>query len=199
MPVGVLALQGSVREHLDLLERSGGKGIPVKTLRELEQVQGLILPGGESTAMGKLLQDGGLMAPLAERIRRGMPVWGTCAGMVLLASGIEGEETVHLGVMDMTVRRNAYGTQRESFSVRDRIPEMGLGEVPLVFIRAPHIVHAARSVRILKTVRGAAVAARQKNMLATSFHPELTAETGFHRYFLDMVEEAGGSRMFTAP
>lgn len=186
--VGVLALQGGVEEHLLKLSRIPDvTPVLVKYLSELEEVDGLIIPGGESTALGLLLKEFGLREPLRERILSGMPVWGTCAGMILLAKEISDDATRHLEVMDIKVRRNAYGTQLDSFSTRAVISEVDTEPVPLVFIRAPFVEKTGANVDILLKVDENIVACREKNMLATSFHPELTDDIRFHEYFVNMI------------
>ena len=186
--VGVLALQGSFLEHLQMLNKIDGvKPIQVKNLSNLEQVDGLILPGGESTTQGKLLRDFELMEPLREKIKKGLPVWGTCAGMILLAKQIQGGEPMHLGVMDITVQRNAYGGQLDSFSYVAVIPGVSKEPFPLVFIRAPWIESAGNGVQRLAVKDGKIIAARERNLLATSFHPELTDNAQFHKYFLSIL------------
>ena len=188
--VGVLAIQGAVAEHLELLNQ-----IPdvcaqeVKYLDELNEVDGLIIPGGESTAIGRLLRDFNLLQPLKERILNGMPVWGTCAGMILLAKSLENDPTVHLGVMDITVERNAYGRQLGSFTTEVEIEKVSSNEIPLIFIRAPYVTQVKSDVDILLEVNDHIVACQQKQMLATSFHPELTKDTSFHRYFINMIKQ----------
>ena len=188
--VGVLAIQGAVAEHLELLNQ-----IPdvcaqeVKYLDELNEVDGLIIPGGESTAIGRLLRDFNLLQPLKERILNGMPVWGTCAGMILLAKSLENDLTVHLGVMDITVERNAYGRQLESFTTEVEIEKISSNKIPLIFIRAPYVTQVKSDVDILLEVNDHIVACQQKQMLATSFHPELTKDTSFHRYFINMIKQ----------
>lgn len=187
--VGVLAVQGAVAEHLELLNQ-----IPdvcaqeVKYLDELNEVDGLIIPGGESTAIGRLLRDFNLLQPLKERILNGMPVWGTCAGMILLAKSLENDPTVHLGVMDITVERNAYGRQLGSFTTEVEIEKISSNKIPLIFIRAPYVTQVKSDVDILLEVNDHIVACQQKQMLATSFHPELTKDTSFHRYFINMIK-----------
>ena len=189
LTIGVLSLQGSVIEHDRALSRfENVRVLEVKTRDSLEKVDGLILPGGESTTLSKLLTLFTLMDPLRERILSGMPVWGTCAGMILLAREIVGEPP-HLGVMDITVRRNAYGRQIDSFRTLANIPEVSDHPLPLVFIRAPWVEAVGEKVTVLCQNEKRIVAVRQKHMLATSFHPELTDDTSFHRYFLTMVEE----------
>ena len=188
--VGVLAVQGAVAEHLELLNP-----IPdvcaqeVKYLDELNEIDGLIIPGGESTAIGRLLRDFNLLQPLKERILNGMPVWGTCAGMILLAKSLENDPTVHLGVMDITVERNAYGRQLGSFTTEVEIEKISSNKIPLVFIRAPYVTQVKSDVDILLEVNDHIVACQQKQMLATSFHPELTKDTSFHRYFINMIKQ----------
>ena len=188
--VGVLAIQGAVAEHLELLNQ-----IPdvcaqeVKYLDELNEIDGLIIPGGESTAIGRLFRDFNLLQPLKERILNGMPVWGTCAGMILLAKSLENDPTVHLGVMDITVERNAYGRQLGSFTTEVEIEKISSNKIPLVFIRAPYVTQVKSDVDILLEVNDHIVACQQKQMLATSFHPELTKDTSFHRYFINMIKQ----------
>ncbi len=185
--IGVLSFQGSVEEHLAALEELPGvTGVPVKTREVLKQVDGLILPGGESTTIGKLLGIFGLLEPLRQRILQGMPVWGTCAGMILLAKDVVGEAP-HLGVMDISVRRNAYGTQLDSFQATAPVSEISDAPIPLVFIRAPWVERAWGSAKPLLTLDGHIVAVRQDNMLATSFHPELTGDRSVYRYFRNMI------------
>lgn len=188
--IGVLALQGAFREHMDAVKSLGHEAKAVRTLAELDGVDGLILPGGESTAMGKLLDDFQMKDPLATRIQEGLPVWGTCAGMILLAKSLDGDSTTHLGVMDITVRRNAYGSQLDSFTVHEVIDDVSEKPIPLVFIRAPFIVDAGDQVELLHEVNGDIVAARQSNMLVTSFHPELTEDTSFLNYFIEEMVSA---------
>ena len=188
--VGVLAIQGAVAEHLELLNQ-----IPdvcaqeVKYLDELNEVDGLIIPGGESTAIGRLLRDFNLLQPLKERILNGMPVWGTCAGMILLAKSLENDPTVHLGVMDITVERNAYGRQLGSFTTEVEIEKISSNKIPLIFIRAPYVTQVKSDVDILLEVNDHILDCQQKQMLATSFHPELTKDTSFHRYFINMIKQ----------
>lgn len=186
--IGVLALQGGVQEHLTALEMVGNiEARPVKTMAEIEAVDGLILPGGESTAIGRLLQYFSLLEPLGRRIREGLPVWGTCAGMILLAKDISGQQSAYFSAMDICVHRNAYGSQLDSFRCEALIPAVSSLPLPLVFIRAPYIELAGPEVEILARVEGHIVGARQENMLATSFHPELAQDISFHRYFVDAI------------
>lgn len=187
MKIGVLSLQGGVIEHITAIISLGHKAIEVRTLEELKSIDALIIPGGESTTIGKLLKITGLLNPLRKMIQNGLPVWGTCAGMILLAKNIEDEDTTHLGVMDITVKRNAYGTQLDSFTTKIIIEEINKSPIELVFIRAPYVTHVGPNVTILATVDDNIVAVRQNNILATSFHPELTNDTSFLKYFINVV------------
>lgn len=188
--IGVLSLQGSVVEHVRAVEKAGAVAVEVNSPALLDTVDGLILPGGESTTLGKLLRFFGLFEPLKEKINSGFPCFGTCAGLILLAKEIVGEEP-HLGVMDICVRRNAYGRQIDSFAARAKIEEFSEKELELVFIRAPWIERVFGSARILKELDGHIVAARQENMLVTSFHPELTDDLSVHEYFIRMAAAYG--------
>ncbi|OPX42012.1 glutamine amidotransferase subunit PdxT [Ruminiclostridium hungatei] len=186
--IGVLGLQGAVQEHLDMLRQIGEiEACMVKYKADVENIDGLIIPGGESTAIGRLLSDFDLTVPLKARIENGMPVWGTCAGMILLARNISNDERRHLEVMDIEVMRNGYGRQLDSFKTTVDIPAVSAQKVPLVFIRAPYVVDISPQVEVLLSLDGHIVACRQKNMLATSFHPELTGDLSFHKYFADMI------------
>jgi 5'-phosphate synthase pdxT subunit len=187
--IGVLAIQGSVIEHLKALEKLDGvTGCEVKTIEDIHLVDGLIIPGGESTTMGKLLREFGLMEPLKKIIIEGMPVWGTCAGLILLADKIVDEDVVHLGVLDITVKRNAYGSQLDSFIINKKIEAVSDKEQQLVFIRAPWIEYAGLDVEVLARHDGKIIAVRKDNILGTSFHPELTQDTQFHKYFANMCK-----------
>lgn len=186
MKIGILGFQGAVIEHQRHIEKIGHEAIVVRYPEQLAELDGMILPGGESTTIGKLLNRTGMMDPLRERIREGLPVWGTCAGMILLAKELENDPVRHLAVMDITVKRNAYGTQIDSFDVNVEIPEVSTGEIPLVFIRAPYITSVGEGVKVISRIDGHIVAARENNMLVTSFHPELTDCSAFHRYFAGM-------------
>ncbi len=188
MNIGVLALQGAFIEHEQMLGALGADSFEIRQRRDLDrEFDGLIIPGGESTVMGKLLRELDLFDPVLERIKDGMPVFGTCAGLILLAKEIHEDDTVHLGTMDTVARRNAYGRQLGSFHTDAEFK--GLGIVPMTFIRAPYIVSAGDDVEILATVDGKIVAARQDNQLVTAFHPELDSDLSIHWYFLDMVEK----------
>lgn len=192
MKIGVLALQGSVQEHMRSLERLGVEALPVRRAEQVGEIDGLILPGGESTTLGKLMKKYGVDAAIKERASRGMPIYGTCAGMILMAKEISGGEPAHLDLMDLTVTRNASGRQVDSFEADLDIP--GLGEQPFcaVFIRAPYIERTGDRVEVLARVGNKAVFARQGNLLASSFHPELTDDDRVHRLFVGMVKAEVG-------
>ena len=183
--IGILALQGAFLEHGRMLEGLGVEHFEIRQLSDLEQpMDGLILPGGESTAMGKLMDCLDMREPLRERIMSGLPVFGTCAGMILLAVDLGDEPRRFLQTMDIRVLRNAYGRQLGSFFTRSTFAWME--DVPMTFIRAPYIERTtAPDVEVLATVDGHIVAARQRNMLATSFHPELNDDPRIHRWFID--------------
>ncbi|ENK0555986.1 pyridoxal 5'-phosphate synthase glutaminase subunit PdxT [Clostridium sporogenes] len=186
MKVGVLDLQGSVVEHMKILEKIDNvEPVRVKYKEDLDNIQGIILPGGESTTLGKLLKDFHIYDTLKEKIENGLPVWGTCAGMILLAKDIEGQEESYFKVIDIKVKRNAYGSQLNSFFIEEMLEEIDKEPIELVFIRAPYITTVGSNVTILKKVRKNIVAAKEKNVLVTSFHPELTEDTRFHKYFID--------------
>ncbi|MCG7526137.1 pyridoxal 5'-phosphate synthase glutaminase subunit PdxT [Streptomyces sp. OfavH-34-F] len=191
--IGVLALQGDVREHLIALASANALARPVRRPEELAEVDGLVLPGGESTTMSKLAALFGLLEPLRERIAAGMPVYGTCAGMILLADKIldprAGQET--LGGIDMIVRRNAFGRQNESFEAAVDVAGIDGGPVEGVFIRAPWVESVGARAKVVAEHGGHIVAVRQENALATSFHPELTGDHRLHAYFTEMVRTAG--------
>ncbi len=188
MKVGVLNIQGAVSEHIDLLEKCGVEGVPVKKKGELAGIEGLIIPGGESTTIGRLIREFQLDREIIEFHKKDKPIWGTCAGLVLIAREIEGESP-HLGLMDIRVRRNAFGRQRESFEGELFIH--GLGEEPFtgVFIRAPYVTRTGPEVEILSSFQEKVVGVRERNLLATSFHPELTEDLRFHKFFLKMVRK----------
>lgn len=191
LQVGVLALQGSVREHVQCLQNIPGIDvIQVRKPQQLSEIDGIILPGGESTTMGKLLREFGILESLRELIQAGLPVWGSCAGMILLARNIVQQDDVHLGLLDVTLRRNAYGGQLDSFSTTAVIEKIAPHEIPLIFIRAPYIEQWGREVEVLLELEGKAVAVEQGNILATSFHPELTDDLSTHRYFIRKIEQS---------
>lgn len=185
MAVGILALQGAFAEHAAMLDRLGAEHFEIRQPRDLERpLDGLILPGGESTVMGKLLRELDLFGPLQTRIQEGLPVFGTCAGLILLAERVEGGRPC-FATMDITVKRNAYGRQLGSFYTEDTVA--GLGRVPMTFIRAPYIAEVGPKAEILAQVDGRIVAARQGNQLVTAFHPELCGDVRVHQYFMDMI------------
>ena len=191
MKIGVLALQGDFREHVAALASSGVQAVEVRLPGHLDGLSGLVIPGGESTTIGKLLTEFGLMQPLRERIQCGFPVYGTCAGMIVMAKDIGDHDQPLLGVMDVRVERNAFGRQVDSFEVD--LPILGIdgGPVHAVFIRAPLVRSVEPNVRVIGRLDdGTIVAARQGNMLATAFHPELTGDSRVHRLFVEMVEQA---------
>ncbi|HVK20794.1 MAG TPA: pyridoxal 5'-phosphate synthase glutaminase subunit PdxT [Actinokineospora sp.] len=199
--IGVLALQGDVREHTTALEAGGARVIPVRRLSELSEVDGLVLPGGESTTISRLLETFELLEPLRARIAGGMPTYGSCAGMILLAEKVlDGRPDQHqLGGLDMIVRRNAFGRQVDSFEEDLDVDGVDGGPIHAVFIRAPWVESASPAVQVLARVpetpvagpaAGRIVAVRQGNVLATAFHPELTGDHRVHRLFVDMVEES---------
>ncbi|ARZ71091.1 pyridoxal 5'-phosphate synthase glutaminase subunit PdxT [Streptomyces sp. HU2014] len=190
--IGVLALQGDVREHLIALAAAGAVARPVRRPEELGDLDGLVIPGGESTTMSKLAVAFGMLEPLRERVRAGLPVYGTCAGMIMVADklldGREDQET--LGGIDMIVRRNAFGRQNESFEAAVEVAGIEGGPVEGVFIRAPWVESLGAQAQVLATYDGHTVAVRQGNVLATSFHPELTGDHRMHGLFVDMVRAA---------
>ena len=195
--VGVLALQGDVAEHVRHLESVGARAVAVRRRSELDGVDGLILPGGESTAMSRLLDVYEMYEPVAERISGGMPVYGSCAGMILLASVVldTRADATWFSAIDMTVRRNAFGRQVDSFEADLVVDALGADPVRTVFIRAPWVETVGPDVEVLARVRASdghdhVVAVRQGNALATSFHPEVTDDVRVHRYFVDMVRQS---------
>ncbi|HUW63213.1 MAG TPA: pyridoxal 5'-phosphate synthase glutaminase subunit PdxT [Spirochaetia bacterium] len=186
MKIGVLALQGAFREHRRALTRLGVESVEVRKARELSDLDGLIIPGGESTTIGKLMNEGELWEPVAQFIAAGKKVWGTCAGAIMLASEIEGSDQPRLGAMDITVARNASGRQVDSFEAGLPVPVLGDPPFPAVFIRAPYITRVGSAVSVLAGWEGHAVLARQGPVLVASFHPELTDDLRLHQYFLDL-------------
>lgn len=192
--IGVLALQGDVEEHLAALRRAGADAIAVKTREQLSAIDGLVIPGGESTTVMKLLDRFGLDTTIVERVRDGMPLWGTCMGMIVAAHDVADLRQPTLDLLDVTVRRNAFGRQNESAEIDLEIPELGRKHFPAIFIRAPWIETAGPEVELLASREGHGVMVRQGNVLATAFHPELTEDARVHRYFLAMVERARRDR-----
>ncbi len=188
--VGVLALQGDVREHLRSLAGAGAEGVPVRTAADLDTVDGIVIPGGESTTIGKLLERFGLLEPLRERAQTGMPLYGTCAGLILMAREIAGPQDAphRLSVMDVVVRRNGYGRQLDSFEAD--LDVAGLDEpYRAVFIRAPLVESCDAGVEVLAELEGRPVLVRQGNLLASTFHPEMTGDGRVHAMFVAMVGE----------
>ncbi|MBP3953667.1 pyridoxal 5'-phosphate synthase glutaminase subunit PdxT [Bacillus suaedae] len=187
--IGVLALQGAVREHVKCLEAPNTEIVIVKKVDQLADLDGLVLPGGESTTMRRLIDLYGFFEPLKEFAGEGKPMFGTCAGLILMAEEIVGYDQGHLSVINMKVQRNAFGRQRESFETDLLVTDVG-EDIRAVFIRAPLIVEVGENVQVLSKYGDEIVAARQGHFLACSFHPELTDDHRFHQYFVSMVEEA---------
>lgn len=185
--IGVLALQGAVREHIQSIEASGAQAVVVKRVEDLSGIDGLILPGGESTAMRRLIDLYGMMEPLREFAKAGHPMFGTCAGLILLASSLVGYEQPHIGVMDVTVERNSFGRQVDSFEVSLLIKGVA-DDFPAVFIRAPHINEVGPKTEVLCEHNGRIVMAQQGQFLGCSFHPELTDDHRVTAYFVQLVE-----------
>ncbi len=185
--VGVLALQGDVVEHVAALERAGARVVEVRTPEDLARVEALVVPGGESTTVMKLLDRFGLIAPVKQRVAAGMPFWGTCMGMIVAAREVADMEQPSLGLLDVTVRRNAFGRQVDSAEVPLTIRALGAQPFPAVFIRAPWIERTGAGVETLAERDGHGVMVREKNVLGTSFHPELTGDDRVHGYFMGMV------------
>jgi 5'-phosphate synthase pdxT subunit len=188
--IGVLALQGDFREHIQVLTGLGADAVPVRRPEELGPLDGLVIPGGESSVMDKLARAFGMQQPLRDAIAGGLPVYGTCAGLIMLADrvldAIEGQQS--LGGLDVEVRRNAFGSQVDSFETDLDVPVLGEVPVHAVFIRAPIVESLGAAASALASLEdGRVVAVEQGNLLGTSFHPEMTGETRFHRYFLDKV------------
>ena len=184
--IGVLAVQGAFIEHERILKSLGAEVFEIRQLRDLNRhLDGLVLPGGESTVQGKLLHDLGLFEPLKNLIEKGLPTFGTCAGLILLANKLSNDSHTYFGAIPATVERNAYGRQLGSFYAEENFE--GIGKVPMTFIRAPLIQSASEGVQVLATVNDQIVAIRYKNQLAISFHPELNEDLRVHRYFLEML------------
>lgn len=186
MQIGVLALQGAFIEHEQMLARLGISCFEIRQERDLSSsIDGLIIPGGESTVQGKLLRELNLFDKIKDRIEGGLPVFGTCAGLLLLAKRIENDDRKHLATMDITAVRNAYGRQLGSFYTEQEFK--GVGKIPMTFIRAPYIESVQADAEILAETDGHIVAARQKNQLVTAFHPELNEDLSVHKYFAEMI------------
>jgi len=191
--VGVLAFQGDVSEHLGLLNNLQAEAIPLRSVEALLNVDGLIIPGGESTTVGLLLKQSGLDKAIQKRAKEGMPVWGTCMGAILLAKTLVANrvEQPVLGLIDISVRRNAFGRQKESFEAKIPIPTLKIDDFPAVFIRAPWIETTGNGVEILADFQGKTVLAKERNILVSAFHPEIAKDGRLHQFFLNFVRERG--------
>ena len=185
--IGVLALQGAYLEHINILSKLNCQVITVKKTKELENLDGLILPGGESTTIGKMMEEYNFIIPIKEKANSGMGIMGTCAGLILLANKVKGGNKSYLQLIDIEVERNAYGRQIESFEEEIMIPELGINSFPAVFIRAPQILSIRDEVVVLARYKDEIVLARQGGILVSAFHPELTDDTRIHQYFLEML------------
>lgn len=192
MKIAVLAVQGAFAEHEQMLEKLETEYVELRQKADLDrEFDGLILPGGESTVQVKLLKELGMYDTLKEKIEGGLPVFGTCAGLILLAEQLSNADNVGFGTLPVIVRRNAYGRQLGSFISREEVK--GVGEVPMVFIRAPYIEEAAPEAEVIATTGGNIVGVRCRNQIGISFHPEVTEDLSMHRYFIDMVRENIGA------
>lgn len=190
MEVGVLALQGDFAEHIAVLKRLGVTGREIRLPEQLEDMNGLIIPGGESTTLSRLMSIYSMREPIERMSRQGKAIWGTCAGMIMVAQEITEEDPVPLKLMDIGVLRNGYGRQVDSFEQDLQVIDLGPTPFHGVFIRAPVITRVGREVKVMATLPdGQPVAVRQGNLLATSFHPELTADNRLHQYFLDLIPQ----------
>ncbi len=188
--VGVLALQGDFAEHIRAFADLDCEAVPVKRPEEVLKCDALVIPGGESTTIGKLCERFHLGEAITELHRRGQPIWGTCAGMILLAKEINGSDQWRLGLMDITVQRNAFGRQVDSFEAELSVAGLADGPVRAVFIRAPFVTRVGEGVEVLARFEDKIVIVRQGNLLATAFHPELTSDSRVQQYFLDMIDQA---------
>lgn len=189
MKIGVLALQGAVAEHIRSLQLAGAEAVTVKRVEQLDEIDGIVIPGGESTTIGKLMRQYGFIEALQQFSEQRKPLFGTCAGLIVLAERIAGHDQAHLSLMNMTVSRNAFGRQRESFETDLEVK--GIDEpIRAVFIRAPLIQEVGEGVEVLSVYQDEIVTARQGHLLACSFHPELTDDYRLHQYFVDMVGQS---------
>lgn len=186
-PIGILALQGDVDKHHKVIEKLGYPVIKVRTLDDIYKTSGLIIPGGESTTIGKLLNRFGMLDPLKDKIQKGFPVFGTCAGTILLAKEIENSDQFRIGTMDISVNRNAYGRQIESFETDIKAPFLDHQSITAVFIRAPIITQVQPGVEVLLSYEEYPILVKQNNMLAGTFHPELTDDKRIHQYFVEKI------------
>lgn len=189
MKIGILALQGAVREHRNILQQLGVETVDVLKPSDLEGLDGLVLPGGESTTVGKLLLRYKLLEPIIELARKGLPIFGTCTGLILLAKHINGSDQLRLGLMDMHVERNAFGRQLASFEADMSIPVLGATPFHTVFIRAPYIEKVGEEVKVLLELDGKILMAEQANYLVAAFHPELTDDIRLHTYFIEKCKK----------
>lgn len=188
MKIGVLALQGAVAEHLRMIMDLGEEAVAVKRIEQLDELDGIILPGGESTTIGKMMTEYGFKDELIKFSEQKKPIFGTCAGLIILANDINDSEDKHLALLDVKVERNAFGRQRESFEADLKIENVG-EDFRAVFIRAPFIMSVGKDVEILSEYDDKIVAVRQANLVGAAFHPELTDDTRMHKYFIDLVRE----------
>jgi 5'-phosphate synthase pdxT subunit len=195
MRIGVLAVQGAFAEHIAVLRKLNAKALPVRLPSELINLDGLIIPGGESTAISRLMRDYALSDKIKKLTIGGLPILGTCAGLILMAKQISDSKAEPLGLMDIAIRRNAFGRQNESFEAELSIPALGEKPFPGVFIRAPIIEQANGNVTVLTRLGdGSIVAARQEQLIAAAFHPELTDDLRFHKYFMDIISNSKSSQ-----
>lgn len=188
MKVGVLALQGAVAEHMRMIELTGEEAVAVKNVGQLDELDGIIIPGGESTTIGKLIKKYGFEPALLDFHKQGKPIFGTCAGLIILAKEINGTNDKHLGVLDIKVERNAFGRQRESFEADLEIKNIA-DDFRAVFIRAPYVMDIYNEVEVLSVIDDKIVAVRQNHLLGSAFHPELTDDIRMHQYFINMVKK----------
>lgn len=190
MKVGVLAIQGDIREHLHHLQQVGAETVPIKRRDQMAAVKGLVIPGGESTTIGLLMDEEGLLEEISARYHTsGLPIWGTCAGSILLARTVQGRTTARLGLMDMAIDRNAFGRQVASFEQPLTIPALGEPAFPAVFIRAPRIRTVGPDLTVLATLDDEPVMVETASLLATTFHPEMSADLRIHQYFMDKIRK----------
>lgn len=191
MKIGVLALQGAVAEHLKMIQDLGEEPVAVKQVEQLAEIDGLILPGGESTTIGKLMVRYGFVEELIKFSEQKKPIFGTCAGLIILAKQINGLEDSHLSLLDVKVERNAFGRQIQSFEADLQVNNVG-EDFRAVFIRAPYVMEVAENVEVLSVYEDKIVAVRQEHLLGTAFHPELTDDKRMHKYFIDLVRQYKG-------
>ncbi len=193
LKVGILGLQGAIQEHVQAVEECGVQAVIIKNVEQLVDLDGLILPGGESTTMRRLLDQYHFVEPIQAFAQSGKPIFGTCAGLILLAKKINGSDEVHLGLMDVVVERNSFGRQRDSFEADIAIAGL-TNSMTAVFIRAPHITEAGENVEVLAKYDGRIVAVKEGSLLACSFHPELTDDHSLTNYFIEMIRKTQSAR-----